>query len=78
MDGETPIRFCGGIFFTLILKARKKPVRNQEEILKDLLVIFDRGVKGMYGNTLTTYASKFKNCDPDLDTEYIKFGDEGF
>lgn len=76
MDGETPIRFCGGIFFTLILKARKKPVRNQEEILKDLLVIFDRGVKGMYGNTLTTYASKFKNCDPDLDTEYIKFGDE--
>ena len=65
-----------GHFFTLILKARKKPVRNQEEILKDLLVIFDRGVKGMYGNTLTTYASKFKNCDPDLDTEYIKFGDE--
>lgn len=60
----------------MILKARKKPVRNQEEILKDLLVIFDRGVKGIYGNTLTTYASKFRNCDPGLDTEYIKFGDE--
>ena len=60
-----------GHFFTLILKARKKPVRDQEEILKDLLVIFDRGVKGMYGNTLTTYASKFKNCDPDLDTEFV-------
>ena len=60
----------------VILKARKKPVRNQEEILKDLLVIFDRGVKGIYGNTLTTYASKFRNCDPGLDTEYIKFGDE--
>ncbi len=76
MENETSLRFCGGIFFALILKARKKPARNQDECFKDLLVIFDRGVKGLYGNTLSTYASRFRNCDPRLETEYVKFGDE--
>lgn len=76
MDKDIEVRFCGGIFFVLVLKARKKPKRNQEDCFKDLLVIFDRGVKGIYGNTLSTYASNFRNCASISGTEYIKFGDE--
>lgn len=76
MENEESLHFCGGIFFTLLLKARKKPARKQEECLKDLLAIYDRGVSGIYGNTLSTYASKFKTCDPSLETEYIRLGDE--
>lgn len=76
MENEESLHFCGGIFFTLLLKARKKPARKQEECLKDLLAIYDRGVNGMYGNTLSTYASKFKTCDPTLETDYIRLGND--
>ena len=76
MENEESLHFCGGIFFTLLLKARKKPARKQEECLKDLLAIYDRGVSGIYGNTLSTYASKFKTCDPSLETDYIRLGND--
>ena len=57
-----------------MLAARKKPVANQKECLKELLYIFDRSAKGMSGNSLVTIASRFRNCDPDLHSEYIRFG----
>ena len=31
--------------------------------------------KEMAGNSLVTIASRFRNCDPDLHSDYIRFGD---
>lgn len=75
MGSEVAFHLSGGIFFNLMLAARKKPVANQKECLKELLYIFDRSAKGMSGNSLVTIASRFRNCDPDLHSEYIRFGD---
>lgn len=75
MGSEVALHLSGGIFFNLMLAARKKPVANQKECLKELLYIFDRSAKGMSGNSLVTIASRFRNCDPDLHSEYIRFGD---
>ena len=36
---------------------------------------FDRSAKGLSGNSLVTIASRFRNCDPDLHSDYIRFGD---
>lgn len=75
MGSEVALHLSGGIFFNLMLAARKKPVANQKECLKELLYIFDRSAKRMSGNSLVTIASRFRNCDPDLHSEYIRFGD---
>lgn len=76
MGGEKAYRLCGGIFFNLVLEARKKPVKSQDDCLKDLLTIFDPAVKDLSGNSLKTIASRFKKCDPELNTDYIRLGDE--
>ena len=47
MGNEIAFRLSGGIFFNLILAARKKPLANQNECLRELLYIFDRSVKGI-------------------------------
>lgn len=65
----------GGVFFNLILASRKTPTPNQEDCLKDLLYIFDRATQGLSGNSLKTIASRFRNCDPELSSEYLRFGD---
>ena len=65
----------GGVFFNLILASRKTPSANQEECLKELLYIFDRAAKGLSGNSLKTIASRYRNCDPELSSEYLRFGD---
>ncbi|MCD7790742.1 MAG: NACHT domain-containing protein [Bacteroides thetaiotaomicron] len=75
MENNIALRMSGGIFFNLLLEARKKPVAKQEDCLKGLLYIFDRNVKGLSGNSLSTIASRFRNCDPALNSDYIKFGD---
>lgn len=66
---------AGGVFFNLILASRKTPTSNQEDCLKDLLYIFDRATQGLSGNSLKTIASRFRNCDPELSSEYLRFGD---
>ena len=75
MGNEIAFRLSGGIFFNLILAARKKPLANQNECLRELLYIFDRSARGLSGNSLGTIASRFRNCDPKLRSDYIKFGD---
>ena len=75
MGNEVALHLSGGIFFNLVLAARKKPLANQKECLKELLCIFDRSAKGLSGNSLVTIASRFRNCDPDLHSDYIRFGD---
>lgn len=75
MGSEVAFHLSGGIFFNLVLAARKKPLANQKECLKELLCIFDRSAKGLSGNSLVTIASRFRNCDPDLHSDYIRFGD---
>ena len=75
MDKDVRMHLTPGIFFNLLLAIRKKPAANQESCFKDLLYIFDRSVKGLYGNSLKTIASRFRNCDPDLTSDYIRFGD---
>lgn len=65
-----------GVFFYIDIEGKKEAGEKSRRDPKRFAGNFDRGVKGIYGNTLTTYASKFRNCDPGLDTEYIKFGDE--
>lgn len=75
MGNEVAFHLSGGIFFNLMLAARKKPLANQKECLKELLCIFDRSAKGLSGNSLVTIASRFRNCDPDLHSDYIRFGD---
>lgn len=75
MGSEVAFHLSGGIFFNLMLAARKKPVANQNQCLKELLYIYDRSAKEMVGNSLVTIASRFRNCDPDLHSDYIRFGD---
>lgn len=75
MGNEVALHLSGGVFFNLILAARKKPVANQNQCLKELLYIYDRSAKEMAGNSLGTIASRFRNCDPDLHSDYIRFGD---
>lgn len=75
MGNEIAFRLSGGIFFNLILAARKKLLANQNECLRELLYIFDRSARGLSGNSLGTIASRFRNCDPKLHSDYIKFGD---
>ncbi len=75
MGSEVAFHLSGGIFFNLVLAARKKPLANQKECLKELFCIFDRSAKGLSGNSLVTIASRFRNCDPDLHSDYIRFGD---
>ena len=75
MGSEVAFHLSGGIFFNLMLAARKKPVANQNQCLKELLYIYDRSAKEMAGNSLVTIASRFRNCDPDLHSDYIRFGD---
>lgn len=75
MGNKVALHLSGGIFFNLVLAARKKPLANQKECLKELLCIFDRSAKGLSGNSLVTIASRFRNCDPDLHSDYIRFGD---
>ena len=75
MINNAEVRFCGGLFLTLVLKARKRPVKNQDECLKNLLKIYDRSATGLVGNSLSTITSRFRKCDPTLNSEYIQFGD---
>lgn len=75
MGNEVALHLSGGVFFNLVLAARKKPVANQNQCLKELLYIYDRSAKEMAGNSLVTIASRFRNCDPDLHSDYIRFGD---
>ena len=75
MGSEVAFHLSGGIFFNLMLAARKKPTVNQKECLRELLYIFDRSARGLSGNSLGTIASRFRNCDPKLRSVYIKFGD---
>ena len=75
MGNEVALHLSGGVFFNLTLAARKKPVANQNQCLKELLYIYDRSAKEMAGNSLVTIASRFRNCDPDLHSDYIRFGD---
>ncbi len=75
MGNEVALHLSGGVFFNLMLAARKKPVANQNQCLKELLYIYDRSAKEMAGNSLVTIASRFRNCDPDLHSDYIRFGD---
>lgn len=75
MGNEVAFHLSGGVFFNLMLAARKKPVANQNQCLKELLYIYDRSAKEMAGNSLVTIASRFRNCDPDLHSDYIRFGD---
>lgn len=65
----------GGVFFNLILASRKTPAANQEECLRELLYIFDRSARGLSGNSLKTITSRFRNCDQELNSEYLRFGD---
>lgn len=74
MGQEKVLHLCGGIFFTLVLQARKTPKKNQGECLRDLLGIYDQSAKGISGNSLKTIASRFRNCDPELTSDYIRFG----
>lgn len=74
MGEEKAWHLCGGTFFTLVLQARKTPKKNQGECLKDLLSIYDPAAKGISGNSLRTIASRFRNCDPELTSDYIRFG----
>lgn len=75
MGNEVALHLSDGVFFNLMLAARKKPVANQNQCLKELLYIYDRSAKEMAGNSLVTIASRFRNCDPDLHSDYIRFGD---
>ena len=75
MGNEVALHLSGGVFFNLMLAARKKPLANQNQCLKELLYIYDRSAKEMAGNSLVTIASRFRNCDPDLHSDYIRFGD---
>lgn len=75
MGSKVAFHLSGGIFFNLMLAARKKPAVNQKECLRELLYIFDRSARGLSGNSLGTIASRFRNCDPKLRSVYIKFGD---
>ena len=75
MGNEVALHLSGGVFFNLMLAARKKPMANQNQCLKELLYIYDRSAKEMAGNSLVTIASRFRNCDPDLHSDYIRFGD---
>lgn len=75
MDSEVKFHLSGGIFFNLILAARKTRGGSQDDCLKDLLCIYDRSAKGLMGNSLKTIASRFRNCDPELNSEYIRFTD---
>lgn len=75
MGNEVALHLSGGVFFNLMLAARKRPVANQNQCLKELLYIYDRSAKEMAGNSLVTIASRFRNCDPDLHSDYIRFGD---
>lgn len=75
MGNEVALHLSGGVFFNLMLAARKKPVANQNQCLKELLYIYDRSAKEMAGNSLVTITSRFRNCDPDLHSDYIRFGD---
>lgn len=75
MGNEVALHLSGGVFFNLMLAARKKPVANQNQCLKELLYIYDRSAKKMVGNSLVTIESRFRNCDPNLHSDYIRFGD---
>lgn len=74
MGNEVALHLSGGVFFNLMLAARKKPVANQNQCLKELLHIYDRSAKEMAGNSLVTIESRFRNCDPNLHSDYIRFG----
>ncbi|MDE7254399.1 MAG: NACHT domain-containing protein [Acetatifactor sp.] len=76
MEKEKNLKLCGGVFFTLILKARKTPKPNQDECFRELMKIFDRSVDALRGNSLSTIASRFRKCDPTLKSDYIHLGDE--
>lgn len=76
MEKETNLKLCGGVFFTLILKARKTPKPNQDECFRELMKIFDRSVDALRGNSLSTIASRFRKCDPSLKSDYVRLGDE--
>ena len=52
MGNEIAFRLSGGIFFNLILAARKKPLANQNECLRELLYIFDRSARDCPGTVL--------------------------
>ena len=75
MGNEIDFHLSRGVFFNLILAARKKKTGKQETCLKDLLYIYDRSIDGITGNSLKTIASRFRNCDQELNSEYISFGD---
>lgn len=76
MEKTTNLKLCGGVFFTLILKARKTPKPNQDECFRELMKIFDRSVDALRGNSLSTIASRFRKCDPTLKSDYIHLGDD--
>lgn len=75
MAEDKGYRFCGNLFFSLLLKARKKPVKNQDMCFKELLKIYDRSAEGLAGNSLSTITSRFRNCDSELSSDYIQFGE---
>lgn len=76
MGQKSKMRLCGGIFFSLLLNARKTPKANQEECFKELMKIYDRSVDALQGNSLSTIASRFRKCDPKLKSDYVKLGED--
>lgn len=77
MKLDVPCHLTAGIFFDLVLEARKRPVANQKDCFRDLLRISDRSTaQVLTGNSLKAISSRFRNCDPDLaGSDYIHFGD---
>lgn len=75
MEEKEGCHLSGGVFFNLLLEARKKPVISQNVLFRDLIRIYDRSAGGLRGSSLSTIASKFRKCDPDLHSEFIRFGD---
>ena len=75
MGNEVNLHLSGGVFFNLVLAARKPKSARQETCLRDLLGIYNRSARNLSGNSFKTIASKFRNCDPDMRSEYIMFGD---
>ncbi len=68
-------RLCGGTFFNLLLQARiQKNHPTQGDLLNSLMKIYDPHHVPMKGQNLKTIPSRFKTCDPTLNSDYLKLG----
>ncbi|WP_298031017.1 NACHT domain-containing NTPase [uncultured Dysosmobacter sp.] len=74
---EVKPRLCGGTFFALLLQARiRKNSPSQGDLLNSLMKIYDPSYYPLYGQNLKSIPSRFKTCDPTLNSEYVRLGDE--